>query len=81
MIIVQTKKFIPGFAGLCVCPFIFELLVIPFFIIYFIEFIFNCFRFLNFYKAYRRVSFEVEAYRFERDEDYLKHRSLFEQWA
>lgn len=48
-----------------------ELLVIPFYIIYFIEWIF---------KGYRNISFEKEAYTYEEDLEYLKRRKIFAQW-
>ena len=48
-----------------------ELLIIPFYIIYLIEWIF---------KGYRNISFEKEAYRYEEDLGYLKRRKHFAQW-
>lgn len=48
-----------------------ELLVIPFYIIYFIEWIF---------KGYKNISFEKEAYTYEEDLGYLKRRKIFAQW-
>ena len=54
-----------------------ELLIIPFFIWYFIEFSFRYFQYRNFDLAYLNISFEREAYANERDMDYLSRRSLF----
>lgn len=48
-----------------------ELLVIPFYIIYLIEWIF---------KEYKNISFEKEAYSNEENLDYLKERKCFAQW-
>ena len=48
-----------------------ELLVIPFYIIYLIEWIF---------KGYKNTSFEKEAYSNEDNLDYLKTRKLYNQW-
>lgn len=55
-----------------------ELAVIPFYALYFLEFIWNFIRFANFYKAYRAISFEKEAYQNQNDLDYLQQRPL---WA
>ncbi|MGO1521033.1 MAG: hypothetical protein ACTHZ1_08400 [Sphingobacterium sp.] len=54
-----------------------ELLVIPFYFCYLIEF---CFRFIqcrDFQTAYRTISFEREAYAKEQDLSYLDHRGLW----
>lgn len=48
-----------------------ELLVIPFYIIYLIEWLF---------KSYKNISFEKEAYSNEDNLDYLKTRKLYNQW-
>ena len=48
-----------------------ELLVIPFYIIYIIEW---------FFKGYYGISFEQEAYENDRDLLYLKKRKIFGQW-
>jgi len=55
-----------------------ELLVIPFYIFYFIEFVLRLIQFKNWKSAYRNISFEREAYRNENDLDYLKSRSYFQ---
>ena len=55
-----------------------ELLYIGFYIIYFFEWLFN----LIFHTkdAYDRISFEREAYQYEKDLDYLKTRKHYAQW-
>ncbi|RKE91990.1 hypothetical protein [Ichthyenterobacterium magnum] len=51
-----------------------ELLVIPFYLFYAIEFIVRLFQFKNWHKAYKNISFEKEAYKNENDLNYLKSR-------
>ncbi|MFV7236542.1 MULTISPECIES: hypothetical protein [Flavobacterium] len=53
-----------------------ELLVIPFFIWYFIEYLFRLVQYKNADLAYRNISFEREAYANEKDLEYLKKRSF-----
>nr|WP_314898147.1 hypothetical protein [uncultured Flavobacterium sp.] len=53
-----------------------ELLVIPFFIWYFIEYLFRLVQYKNADLAYRNISFEREAYTNEKDFEYLKKRSF-----
>ena len=55
-----------------------ELLVIPFFVWYFLEFCLRWIQYKNFDLAYRNISFEREAYAKEKDLDYLKRRSFWE---
>ncbi len=54
-----------------------ELLIVPFFIIYIAEFLIRLIQYRNWYLAYRNISFEREAYKNEKDLDYLKSRPLF----
>jgi hypothetical protein len=54
-----------------------ELLVIPFFMLYIIEFIVRLIQYKQWNLAYKNISFEREAYRNEKDLNYLKSRSLF----
>ena len=54
-----------------------ELLIIPFFIWYFLEFALRMFQYRNFDLAYRNISFEREAYANEKDLDYLKQSSFW----
>jgi len=54
-----------------------EMLVVPFFIWYGIEFLFRLWQFKNRRAAYYNISFEREAYQNEKDLDYLKKRSFW----
>ena len=54
-----------------------ELLVVPFFIWYGFEFLIRLMQFKNWSRAYRNISFEREAYKNEKDLDYLKKRSFW----
>jgi hypothetical protein len=54
-----------------------ELLVIPFYIIYLLEFIIRLIQYRKWYLAYRNISFEREAYRNENDLNYLKSRPFW----
>lgn len=55
-----------------------ELLVIPFFIWYAIEYLINLIIYNDFKRAYYQVSFEKEAYSYEKDMQYLKNRKPFQ---
>jgi hypothetical protein len=55
-----------------------ELLVIPFFVWYFAEFLIRLIQYKNKDLAYRNISFEREAYANETNLNYLKNRSFFE---
>lgn len=56
-----------------------ELLYLPFYVIYFLEWAARLF--INGpKKAYENISFEKEAYEHERDFEYLKNRKHFAQW-
>ncbi|UFH36830.1 hypothetical protein [Flavobacterium acetivorans] len=54
-----------------------ELLVLPFFIWYFLEYLIRLLQFRNSHLAYRNISFEREAYAHESELGYLKKRSFF----
>lgn len=54
-----------------------ELLIAPFFIFYTCEFLIRLMQYRNWNLAYRNISFEREAYRNEKDLNYLKSRPLF----
>jgi hypothetical protein len=54
-----------------------ELLIVPFYIIYGLEFVFRLIAYKNWKEAYQNISFEREAYKNEKDLDYLKTRPLF----
>lgn len=52
-----------------------ELLIIPFYIIYFFEFLLRLVYYRNWYLAYINISFEREAYANENNLQYLKSRN------
>ena len=54
-----------------------ELLIVPFYIFYIIEWIFRTVFYFNSYKAYQNISFEREAYYHEKNLDYLNDRKAF----
>ncbi|MEC3905406.1 hypothetical protein VOI54_00095 [Tamlana sp. 2201CG12-4] len=54
-----------------------ELLIIPFYLIYGIEFLIKLAQFKNRNTAYRNISFEKEAYLHETNLEYLKHRKIW----
>ena len=54
-----------------------ELLVFPFFIWYGAEFLFRWIQYKNKHVAYRNISFEREAYKNEKDLNYLKSRPFW----
>lgn len=53
-----------------------ELLIIPFFMLYGLEFLYRLVQHKNWGTAYRNISFEREAYTNEKDLNYLKSRSF-----
>ena len=57
-----------------------ELLWLPFFLWYSLEFLIKLVIYKNWDKAYRAISFEREAYQNELDFDYLKHRKIWSFW-
>jgi hypothetical protein len=54
-----------------------ELLILPFYIWYGFEYLLRLLQFRNRKEAYRNISFEREAYKNEKDLDYLKKRSFW----
>ena len=54
-----------------------ELLVIPFYLWYSLEFVFRIFQYKNKQAAYKNISFEREAYGHEKDPAYLKARPFW----
>lgn len=54
-----------------------ELLIVPFYIWYGVEFLFRLIQYKDRRKAYYNISFEREAYGNEKDLHYLKQRSLW----
>lgn len=58
-----------------------ELLYLGFYILYFLEWLYKViFKYPFSHKAYRNISFEKEAYKYEKQLDYLNHRKHFAQW-
>ena len=57
-----------------------EMLIIPFFIWYFLEYLVRFLQYKNAEKAYLNISFEREAYANEANLNYLKNRSFFQYW-
>lgn len=57
-----------------------ELLFIPFYLIYFIEWIIHLCRLHDWYAAYKAISMEREAYANDSDFGYLSSRKHFSQW-
>ena len=54
-----------------------ELLVIPFYLFYIGEWLIRCCVYRDPYLAYQNLSFEQEAYRHEKDLDYLDRRKAY----
>ena len=54
-----------------------ELLIIPFYFIYLLEWLLRTLLYLNSYRAYQNISFEREAYANERDMNYLSRRKAY----
>ncbi|MFY0713564.1 hypothetical protein J1D01_07805 [Seonamhaeicola sp. NFXS20] len=55
-----------------------ELAIIPFYVIYILEFFVRLLQYKKWHLAYRNISFEREAFSKEHDLEYLKNRSF---WA
>ena len=53
-----------------------ELLIVPFFIWYFLEYLIRLLQYRDRFLAYRNICFEREAYANEGDLDYLKKRKI-----
>lgn len=54
-----------------------ELLIIPFYFFYTLEFLIRLIQYKNWYKAYRNISFERESYTNEANLKYLKERNFW----
>ena len=54
-----------------------ELLIIPFFVWYGIEYIFRLIQYRNQFLAYKNISFEREAYTYDSDLNYTKNRKFW----
>lgn len=57
-----------------------ELLIIPFYILYLLEFSYFLFCYKNWHLAYKAISFEREAYEHEKEPKYLSTRKPFAMW-
>ena len=57
-----------------------ELLVLPFYIIYLIEYLILLIIYRNHNKAYQNISFEKEAYKNDKDPNYLRNRKFWAVW-
>ena len=55
-----------------------ELLILPYYVVYLLEFLFRLLQYRNWHLAYKNISFEREAYRNEMDLDYLKSRKFWQ---
>ena len=51
-----------------------ELLVLPFYILYLLNYVLNRFKYKTHHQAYMNIVFEQEAYRHEHDNTYLRNR-------
>lgn len=54
-----------------------ELLIVPFYVFYLLEFAIRCILYRDSYKAYQNLSFEREAYHNEDNSQYLQERNPF----
>lgn len=57
-----------------------ELLWLPFYLLYFAEWLVLLIRYRNWDRAYRSISFEREAYSYDQDPTYLERRRLWAMW-
>jgi hypothetical protein len=57
-----------------------ELFIVPFYILYFLEFVIHYIRKFDAEKAYRSISFEKEAFDNDRNPDYILHRKILGMW-
>ncbi|MBL4678873.1 MAG: hypothetical protein JKY70_22175 [Mucilaginibacter sp.] len=53
-----------------------ELLILPFYLLYLLNYLFNLLRYKNHHKAYMNIAFEREAYRNEHNFNYLNTRKF-----
>ena len=54
-----------------------ELLIIPFYLLYVLEWLLRSIYYLDFYKGYQNISFEREAYVNEKNLEYIESRTIF----
>lgn len=55
-----------------------EMLYLPFYIWYVVEWLIKLIRYRSFHKAYRNISFEREAYLYQNNKAYLTYREHYE---
>lgn len=58
-----------------------EMLIVPFFIWYLVEYVIRLFQYKDAALAYKNISFEREAYKNENNLNYLKNRPIFRFWT
>ena len=54
-----------------------ELLILPFYLLYAANYLYNCLKYKNVESAYRNICFEREAYENEKNLNYIKSRSFW----
>ena len=54
-----------------------ELLILPFYLFYLVNYLYNLITCMDHEKAYRNIIFEQEAYDNERNKSYLQNRKIF----
>lgn len=54
-----------------------ELLILPFYILYLVNYLINLIRYQEHHKAYLNIIFEKEAYQYELDMEYLKEQNWY----
>lgn len=54
-----------------------ELLLLPFYLLYLFNYLYNLLKYRNHYTAYRQIIFEREAFACDKDLTYLKRRPIF----
>lgn len=57
-----------------------EMLVVPFYIWYLLEFLWRFWQYKNWYTAYKNISFEREAFFYDSDFNYLNKRKFWGFW-
>lgn len=57
-----------------------ELAYIGFYLIYVLEWLYRLIQLHDTHKAYKAISFEVEAYNYQDEDDYLEFRKPYAQW-
>jgi hypothetical protein len=57
-----------------------EMLILPFYIAYLINYLYNFAKYKNHDDAYRNIIFEREAYKWEKDQEYLRSRQSWACW-